>query len=76
MELERRGWVIAAELGPTGSPGGAPSFSARRQPSCDGTSRMMREYQVRTCERLGVEFPGPTRQKRSWRTVDLARGEA
>jgi hypothetical protein len=23
---------------------------------------MMREYQVRICERLGVKFPGPTRQ--------------
>jgi hypothetical protein len=23
---------------------------------------MMREYQVRICERLGVQFPGPTRQ--------------
>ena len=22
----------------------------------------MREYQVRICERLGVKFPGPTRQ--------------
>ena len=25
---------------------------------------MMREYQVRICERLGVKFPGPTRQSR------------
>ena len=37
-------------------------FSERRQPSCDGTSRMTRECQVRICERLGVKFPGPTRQ--------------
>src|SRR5450759_4366959 len=36
--------------------------NGRRQPSRDGTSRMMREYQVRICERLGVRFPGPTRQ--------------
>ena len=36
--------------------------NGRRQPSCGGTSRMMREYQVRICERLGVKFPGPTRQ--------------
>jgi hypothetical protein len=28
----------------------------------DGTSRMMREYHVRICERLGVRFPGPTRR--------------
>jgi hypothetical protein len=26
-----------------------------------GTSQMTRECQVRTCERLGVKFPGPTR---------------
>ena len=37
-------------------------FSGRRQPSRGGTSRMMREYQVRICERLGVQFPGPTRR--------------
>jgi hypothetical protein len=37
-------------------------FNGRRQPSRGGTSRMMREYQVRFCERLGVKFPGPTRQ--------------
>ena len=39
-------------------------FSGRRQPSCDDTSRMTREFQVRICERLGVKFPGPTRQSR------------
>ena len=38
-------------------------FNGRRQPSRGGTSRMTREYQVRFCERLGVKFPGPTRQK-------------
>jgi hypothetical protein len=27
-----------------------------------GTSRMRREPHVRSCERLGVKFPGPTRQ--------------
>ena len=37
--------------------------NGRRQPSCGGTSRMTRECQVRFCERLGVQFPGPTRQK-------------
>ena len=36
-------------------------FGGRRQSSVSGTSRMMREYQVRFCERLGVKFPGPTR---------------
>ena len=42
--------------------GGALLFSGRRQPSCDGMSRMMREYHVRICEGLGVKFPGPTRR--------------
>ncbi len=38
--------------------------NGRRRPSCDGTSRMTRECQVRICERLGVKYPGPTRQSR------------
>ena|SRR6516164_1718848 len=37
-------------------------FNGRRQPSGGGASRMTRECQVRFCERLGVKFPGPTRQ--------------
>ena len=37
-------------------------LNGRRQPSRGGTSRMNREVQVRFCERLGVQFPGPTRQ--------------
>ena len=40
-------------------------YNGRRQPSCGGTSRMMREYQVRICERLGVKFPGSTRPLQS-----------
>jgi hypothetical protein len=39
-----------------------PDNQWRRQPSCDDTSRMNREVHVRICERLGVGFPGPTRQ--------------
>jgi hypothetical protein len=39
--------------------------NGRRQPSRGGTSRMTRECQVRFCERLGVKFPGPTRQVRA-----------
>jgi len=62
MGLEQRGRVIAVELGQPVLPGGAQSFSGRRQPSRDGTSRMMREYQVRICGGLGVKFPWPTRQ--------------
>ena len=40
----------------------------------DGTSRMMREYQVRICERLGVKFPGPTRHRRPGPWDTLAKG--
>src|ERR1700674_1876296 len=72
MPVERRGQVIAVELGPTGYPGGAGGFSGRRQPLCDDTSRMMREYQVRICEGLGVKFPGPTRQRRPHSAVGEA----
>ena len=39
-----------------------PDLNGRRQPACDDTRRMTRESQVRICERLGVKFPGPTRQ--------------
>ena len=63
MPVERRGWVIAFEIGSTGN-GRNPIFNGRRQPSCGGTSRMTRECQVRICERLGVKFPGPTRPSR------------
>jgi hypothetical protein len=61
MPVERRERVIAIWLGSTGD-GRNPMFNGRRQPSRDGTSRMTRECQVRICERLGVKFPGPTRQ--------------
>jgi hypothetical protein len=37
-------------------------FDGRRQPSVCGTSRINREVYVRSCERLGVRLPGPTRQ--------------
>jgi hypothetical protein len=63
MVVERRGRVIDDESGPTGN-GRSPKLNGRRQPSIDGTSRMNREVQVLICERLGVKFPGSTRQKR------------
>src|SRR6516225_5567278 len=53
-------------FGSTGN-GRNPMFNGRRQPSCDGTSRMTRECQVRICERLGVKFPGPTRHSRRFK---------
>ena len=64
MGLERRERVIAAGFGPTGYAGRSPPFSGRRQPSCDGRSRMNREVHVRICEGLRVKFPGPIRRRR------------
>ena len=61
MPVERREQAIAIWIGSTGN-GRNPIINGRRQPSCGGTSRMMREYQVRFCEGLGVKFPGPTRR--------------
>src|SRR5712672_4642128 len=66
MPVERRGWVIAFEIGSTGN-GRSPIFNGRRQPSCGGTSRMTRECQVRiwcseaSCHSSGCE----SRQQRS-----------
>src|SRR3954449_7637804 len=65
MPVERREQVIAVAIGSTGN-GMSPICNGRRQPSRDGTSRMMREYQVRICERLGVKIPGPTRHLETW----------
>jgi hypothetical protein len=47
-------------------------LNGRRQSSRGGTSRISREAYVRSCERLGVKFPEPTR--RAWaqsRALDL-----
>ena len=40
----------------------------RRQPFADCTSRMTRERHVRIWERLGVQFPGPTRPEDTYST--------
>src|ERR1700745_2521395 len=63
MLVERREQAIAIWIGSTGN-GRNPIVNGRRQPSCDGTSRMNREVHVRICERLGVKCPGPTRHSR------------
>ena len=68
MPVERRERAIVISLGSTDN-GRSPMFNGRRQPSRGGTSRMTRECQVRICERLGVKFPGPTRQIRLKRFV-------
>jgi hypothetical protein len=70
MPVERRGQVTDVGSEPTGNRRSS-ILNGRRQPSCGGTSRMTRECQVRICERLGVKFPGPTRQTRSWRRCPL-----
>src|SRR6266849_2991635 len=48
--------------------------NGRRQPSRGGTSRMTRECQVRICEGLGVQFPGPTRHEHACEMATRHRG--
>ena len=48
-------------------------FDGRRQLSRGGTSRVSREAQARICERLGVQFPGPTRLTQIWAFVRNSR---
>jgi len=74
MPVERREQAIAIGLGSTGN-GRNLMLNGMRQPSCDGTSRMMREHHVRFCEGLGVKSPGllghccPTRMHRHVRSL-------
>src|ERR1019366_10223476 len=62
MSVEGRGWVTRVGIdlvnGQQEEPAG---LGGSRQPLGGGTSRMSREAQVRICERLGVQLPGPTR---------------
>ena len=63
MPVERREQVTRVEIvRVNGQPEELAGFGGRRQPSLGGTSRMNREIHVRICERLGVKFPGATRQ--------------
>src|SRR5580658_7783609 len=63
-------WIGSTGVGSTGS-GRNLIINGRRQPSHGGTSRMMREYHVRICEGLGVQFPGSTRQRViEWKGVE------
>src|SRR2546428_13588570 len=43
--------------------GGTRRFRRRAAALVDGTSRVTGDCQARICERLGVEFPGPTRRR-------------
>src|SRR5258708_36217772 len=63
MPVEQREQVTRVEtVRVNGQPEELAGFGGRRQPSLGGTSRMNREVHVRICERLGVKFPGATRQ--------------
>jgi|SRR5215469_5866332 len=62
MPVEQRGQVTYVGIESTGNPEELHiSAEAGRLPR-GGTSRMNREVHVRICGRLGVKFPGPTRQ--------------
>ena len=73
-------WIEGSGSSPFGSgqpaTGGTRCSMGRRQPLRGGTSRMMREYQVRFCERLGVKFPGPTEACRPCPGASACRGAA
>ena len=63
MSVEGRGWVTRVGIDLVNWQQEEPAdFDGRRQLSMGGTSRMSREAQVRICERLGVQLPGPTRR--------------
>src|ERR1035437_9555233 len=64
MSVEGRGWVTRVGIDLVNWQQEEPAgLGRRRQPSGGGTSRMSREAQVRICERLGVQLPGPTRRQ-------------
>ena len=63
MTVEGRGWVTRVGIELVNWQQEEPAgLGRRRQPSGGDTSRMSREAQVRICERLGVQLPGPTRR--------------
>jgi hypothetical protein len=63
MPVERREQVTRVEtVRVNGQPEELAGFGTRRQLSLGETSRMNREIHVQICERLGVKFPGATRQ--------------
>jgi hypothetical protein len=64
MPVERREQVTrAAIVRVNGQPEELEDRDGGRQPSMGGTSRVSREAQARICERLGVQFSGPTRPR-------------
>src|ERR1019366_659604 len=61
MIVERRGWVTNVRIGPTGNRMSPHIWTEGGSLQIGGTSRMSREAHVRSCERLWVKLPGPTR---------------
>src|SRR5262249_23814457 len=58
-----RGWVIAVELGPTGGAGRSPNVQRKAAAFTRWHEPDESRGSSPDCERLGVKFPGPTRQK-------------
>src|SRR5271155_325200 len=63
MIVERRGWVTNVRIGPTGNRMSPHIWTEGGSLQIGGTSRMSREAHVRSCERLWVKLPGPTRPR-------------
>jgi hypothetical protein len=61
MSVERREQVTHVGMETTGKPEELRVLAEAGRLPWGGTSRMRRESHVRICERLGVQFPGPTR---------------
>jgi len=74
--VERRGQVTHVELESTGNRRNSWSWRKAAAFFWGGTSRMNREVHVRICGRLGVKFPGPTRQRPKWTTHEAEITEA
>ena len=71
--MERRGQVTGIEVvRVNGKPEELDDLDGRRQPLVGGTSRISREAYVRFCERLGVQFPGPTRRWETGRRLGVS----
>ena len=75
MERRGRATCVGTDQGQLAT--GGTRWSRRKAAAFKGrTSRISREAYVRSCERLGVQLPGPTRRKRdSQATQDNMRKE-
>ena len=64
MPVEQREQVTRVKMMATGKPEDLLVLAEAGRLPWAGTSRMSREIHVRICGRLGVKFPGSTRQRR------------